>query len=782
MIVPEALEFDRIRRLVAAEARSEAAVGRILRQEPSTDEAELRGTLHVVEAMARRIAGGTAGPGGSAPDLRPAFEALSVEGAQLEPDQLGSFVAVASLRSEYLAWLKGDDLPDELRSLLEGFAAPEPLLAEVARHITPSGEIVEKALPELARFRSLIAENYRRLQRESASLMREAGNRYRESGATIRDGRTVLPLSANFRGRVEGIVHELSGSGNTVFVEPPELVVLNNERVALENEIHMVIRALIRRLSRALRSEADALARMHEHLVSVDTLYARARYSIAVDGRRPDAGAAIHVERARHPLLGATCVPVDVDFPEDTRVLVVSGPNTGGKTVLLKTLGLIAAMHQFGLLVPVGEGSVLPVFDYIGVDVGDAQSIDRSLSTFSAHLRTLAEIIDRATPRSLVLLDELGTGTDPDEAAALTTAYVDRLLEISPFALITTHQTVLKHYGYTHEGVQNASMEYDRENHRPTYRVISGTPGSSYAIDTAEQQGFPTEIVRAARAYSAGTHTNVAEIIARLTEREKELDGRLIEARRVEEEAEERRRVLEQREARIAAEELELRREGLRELRTVAQEARKSVEKAVRELRETERRTDDAEAEGRAREKIRAVEERVSAEESRVLHLTKITAGPDPETADEPIGPGDSVVHRSTGGEGTVRSIRGTRAEVQFGAMRMTVALQDLLRRTPEPARQSRAISIETPRSSGSVALEVDLRGMRLEEALTELERRLDSALVSGQRVLSVIHGTGTGVLQKGVHQALAVHPAVSSFAYALPEHGGHGCTQVLLK
>lgn len=788
MIVSEVLEFDRVRREVAALTHSERGAREISEFQILSDGEALETLLDLVEAAAEGIDRKIPLPGTYADDISDVLESLRPEGSQTDTTGLAAVIRLIRLASEYRTFLTHDENPEILFDLGTGLTVPRDLQKELTRYITTEGDVREESIPELREVRKALADSFRRIQKVARNTIRSGGRMYRDSGATLRNGRTVLPLVLGFQGRIDGIVHELSDSGNTVFVEPTELVHLNNEYVALENQAHMVINALLRRLSSRVRDETENLRILQDKVGEVDGVVARARYSAATGGIRPEVSTRIALHGARHPFLGSSCIPMDIVFGTDTHLLVISGPNTGGKTVLLKTLGLLAAMHQFGLPIPVRKGSTLPLFSGIEADIGDSQSIDRALSTFSAHLENLGRIVGRVGSGSLVLLDELGTGTDPDEASALAMAYIDSLLERDASILITTHLTVLKHYGFTHPRAANASVAFDDETHRPTYRVIPGVPGTSHALETAEAVGFPAPILDRAREYAREGSSNVAEIISRLTTLETELVDRRNSLQNEKAVLDIRIRSLEEKEETLRTEEARLRKEGLVALRKFLSESRKDVEAAVRELRERKRDTpsknDRPEAERRVRTAVSEIESRIESELSKLDELSMTS----PSVSDGPLFDGASVVHLPTGRSGTVRTIKGGNAEVQFSTVRMTVPVNDLRRTATDNAsagspvtRSHDSVNVER-RTSVSVRLELDLRGYRLEAALQELERQVDDAVVSGIFFFSVVHGKGTGVLQKGVHDFLAEHPEIERFEFAPPEQGGYGCTYVYLK
>jgi DNA mismatch repair protein MutS2 len=808
-----ALEFDRVRRDVASRAAMEEAAEILGEQQPYVDPDRLAEDQSILTWLLRRVEEGAALPSGAVPEVSGILQALRREGAVVEAPALRDLRALLEYAREVLVFFRpggesdpsangrggsggdstaGSAPPPAAGALLAGATVPTDLLRDLTRMILPEGAVNEEAIPEIARLRGEIRRLNQGLIESADQMIRQDRHMYQADRPTIRDGRTVVPLAANFRGRVDGIVHEASGSGETIYVEPRELVNLNNDLVHARNAVLQEVRRVLRELSRRVRELLPEIEPLHRALLGADLLLARVRYAAEHGGRILPRGDRLVLRSARHPLLGAACVPLDIAYDPEIRLMIISGPNTGGKTVLLKTVGLLSMMNQSAIPVPAAPESTIPWFDHWGVDIGDEQSLDEALSTFSGHLRSIADLCRSAGPRSLILLDELGSGTDPDEGAALSMAVVDHLIEQGSTVLVTTHQTVLKHYGYTREGAQNASMAFDEETHRPTYRVITGRPGSSHALDTARAQGLPGEILTRAAEYLADRGSSVAEIIARLGDLEDEL--RTSRAALQAEEARVLRRdeELRRREEALLERETVLRREGLVELDRLVREARSRVEGEVRRLRERGGALDGEEIR-RAQEEIRRIEAAQEREHALVREREEqrsAEAGP--------INPGAEVTHRRTERAGRVRSVRGDRAEVQFGAIRMTVPLRELLRTgddTPSAGgaapggatgKDSRPQSPPaTPRVTSRPHLtsvfELDLRGRRLQEALDELERQVDAAILNDLSSFSIIHGTGTGVLQKGVRDYLEGRPEVARYAFAPPEEGGFGKTIVQL-
>lgn len=778
------LEFDRIRDQIAEQCRTDGAALRIRGLKPDNDATRLSTVGRQVALLLMILEEGRRLPGTRVGDIRGGIETARVAGAILDPEALLAIRRVFDAAEEWdrlFTSLNEDGVKAE--PLLEVFTpggVPERLHRELRELIADDGSIREEAIPEVARLRGALNSIRLEIRSTAATMIRDSREIYREDVPTIRDGRTVLPLRADFKGRVDGIIHEASGSGDTLFVEPTVLVDLNNAGVRTEAEIHVVIHRLLRQLSDAVRSEIETIAVLSATVEELDLVAARARYGNMTRGRIVSARDSIDLRGARHPLLGSTAVPLHIEFGEGTRLLVVSGPNTGGKTVLLKTLGLLAVMNQCAIPIPVEADSALPIFSDFAVSIGDEQSIDEALSTFSAHIRSLAGIASAVHHRSLVLLDEVATGTDPEEGAALAMALIDHLLEVGATILVTTHLTVLKHYGYTREAASNASMEFDDSTHRPTFRVVPGKPGSSHALDTARRFGLPEPVLAQAERYMGDRAGSVGEILRRLEEQERQqrelrliLDHEKSELDRLRSELRSRRLTIE-------AQELALRTEGLRDLERDLARARSEIEAEVRRLRERRDAISDEEIR-RSQSVVREAEEIGVKQRQEIARLEREQPQVAPVLPNE-LAEGIRLRHRRTGKTGVVRSIRGSKVELQFDVLRMTVPVADL-QRVEEPLEIERAVTIDSnaARSSAQARLELDIRGYRYAEAVDALEEQLDAAILQHLTRFSIIHGTGTGALRKGVHEYLQTRPEVGSFEFAPADQGGFGKTVVEL-
>jgi DNA mismatch repair protein MutS2 len=699
----------------------------------------------------------------------------------------------------------GENSVDDERWALPGietivFSAPS--LSEIQKKIfavvTEEGEM--RDLPRLRSLRAAIqkaqAENLRLVnQYLSDPNLQDA---LQSNAATERDNRTVIAVKANFRGRIKGIVHEFSSTGQTVFIEPIELVERNNRLFELETRLAEEIRAILRETAEALRPLFPTLVEGRNFLAAADVRLARAfqlqREDLAI---AQVLASGVHLYQARHPLLGKKAVPIDVDIPDGTRVLIITGPNTGGKTVSLKTIGLLALLNQYGAGIPALPTSGFAIFDTICADIGDEQSIDQSLSTFSGHMKVISDIAASATGRSLVLLDELGAGTDPEEGCAIAMALLDYFLDRGCMTIVTTHHGVLKNYGYTKPGCLNASMEFDAHSLSPTYRIIMGVPGESQALEIARQTGLSGQIVDVARGYLDNERSDYTALMRSLGEKQRELDQLERERRQQLQRALESRRKADLEHLRVRQRELELRRQGVAELNKFLSESRRAFENLVRELRESGRKAEEASI---GREMLQNVSNEIQRQADALARFEEETEALKGAMTSRQDGirrvdaaalqAGQKVLFQ--GREAIVlRTLDAKKVLVQVGALRLPVAADALSlpreekRKADQAARAMMSYQVELSDSSGGApraSPELDVRGMRLAEAIETLSRQIDAASLAGLSTFSVIHGTGEGILAKGIHDWLKTQPAVADYYFARPEDGGFGKTWIHLK
>ena len=789
------LEYPLVRRRLA-EATA-FAPGRRLAEtlEPSSDPVIVaRGLDETDQARALLADRPSVGIGG-AHDIGPWVERAARSG-RLDPVQ---FIEIAETLDAIVRL--GTALADERRPLLRELGrrlhALPALRGTLARSFDPAGELLDTASPRLGGLRAAVRIAYERLRHRLEALVgSELGGALQEPIITVRNGRYVVPIKAEARNRVKGIVHDASSSGQTLFVEPLVAVELGNAwreaQAAEQAEVERILdelSALVAANAAPLRESLDALAKF-------DLWTAKARLASEMDAVRAETAERkeIVLLGARHPGLTGRVVPIDVRLGDDYTTLVITGPNTGGKTVALRTIGLLSLMHQAGLHVPADPGSRLPVFDDVFADIGDEQSIAQSLSTFSGHLRTIVRIVEAAGPGTLVLLDELGAGTDPTEGSALAQALLDHFIRTEALVAATTHYAELKAYAHNTPAARNASVEFDLETLSPTYRLTIGLPGGSQAFAIAERLGLPVAIVADARSRLSAAHAAFEETLASIKS-----------AERATAEALERARAAEARAAgalRVADEE---RQRARREREAIVREARASVERLVAELEDEVRATRRAlERETLTAQSIDQALERVTA---RLEQLPALPPSEPPAPARSAVSwrVGERARSRSQGWEGRIAALErgGRRAMLEAGGLRVTVELDDLEplvpadgdgggraggaaragvgRRLAEDetvAAPGSALRLERTRS---VASSLDLRGARIEEALTVLGRYLDDAVLASLERVTIIHGLGTGALRDAVRSFAAGHPLVRSIRAGERGEGGDGATIVSL-
>ncbi len=736
---------------------------------------------------------------GGARDVRDAADAAA-RGVILEPQTLldirHTLRQATTLRR--IVGRLGNQFP-ALARIIERLEECTALQHEIARVLDDNGEVQDSASPKLAQVRRDLHVAFDRLHSKLNNIAHNPNNQQylQEALVTQRHGRYVIPLKAECKGRIPGIVHDQSASGATLFIEPLSTVDLNNAyrelQLAEENEV----RRILRELCDLVGHEAKYIARTVETLAYLDVVFAKARYAEALEATEPELvgfreaepphpGSTIALYQARHPLLDPqTVVPIDAVLDEDTYALVITGPNTGGKTVALKTAGLLALMAQCGLQIPAAETSRLSVFREVFADIGDEQSIEQSLSTFSSHMTNIIEILREADPRCLVILDELGAGTDPAEGSALARALMDEFVDRGVTTLVSTHHPELKLYGHEKAGVQNASVEFDLETLAPTYRLIIGLPGRSNALAIAAQLGLPEHIIAQARELVGHSDLQADELLDEIL-RKREESRRAAEAGlRAFTAVEELRAELRGRLENIEQE----RREILAQAREEAEAELETLRAEVRRMRKR------LAAAGQPLDVIRQVEQ-----EARTLEEV-LPAAPEPlpvrtDERDEPhrFRVGELVWVATLSAEGQITELSEDEAEVAIGRLRLRTRLDELAPRSKgeskRAAKQQRAtVGVRgAARSRDAVAtrsaspgLELDIRGHNIEEALPRLEDYLDAAYMAGMPFVRIIHGKGTGVLRAAVREHLRGHPLVQSYKRGGPKEGGDGVTVVKL-
>ncbi|MGB8773814.1 MAG: endonuclease MutS2 [Terriglobales bacterium] len=823
------LEFEALRDLLAGYASSPLGQRRIAELLPSLDHGWIRNQQQLTTEIReyRRVGGRFEFAG--LPEVNKLIEKSRIGGAALETTEIRDVVLVADRGAEWHEIVRQP--PAAMRSdwagvieLSAGIQDFTAFLRAFRNKILPDGTLDDRASPELSRIRREIEKQKRQIQESLRGYLRKLaeGGTVQDELITIRGERFVIPVKVEQKRRVQGVVHGASSSGQTVFVEPLETIEQNNELVRLLDEEQAEVHRVLLEMTRQIGENAEAILAAADVLAELELQFAKARFAedyncvpvtlseeaaIEVeqdtrsDGRpRPSPGAArLILHRARHPLLernlklkNAKIVPITIELEGDHRQLVITGPNTGGKTVSLKTLGLLALMAQSGIPVPADRAD-LPVFDAILADIGDYQSIEQNLSTFSAHVTNIDFISRTATANSLVLLDELGSATDPEEGAALAVAIAEHFRKVGCMIVISTHHTSLKVYGANTAGVINASVGFDEATLQPTYELKIGVPGASAGINIAQRLGLNPAIIASARSRLGSQTQDVARFLDRL-----HADLRDLEAERT----------------RMKGREQELEREKSH----LASEGRKEQQAKIREM-EAKLEALFRDFEYQARENVNAVQERAAAQKlskdaerriakmrrefreqfdaTVVAHATGADRG-DPNAQPslvKHVSEGDTVKLKAMGRAAVVKKKIGDHHfDVEIGSMKMRIAREDIAEvltnararasETPVQAARSRGISVSLQNEAGSFNMpgEINVIGRTVDEATSEVEKFVDRAFLAGMQRVRIVHGSGMGILRKALRQYLKKHPHVESVTEPPINEGGGGATVVELR
>jgi len=802
-----ALEFDRIVEAVKSFALTPMGAERLARLQPSTDPPQVAQLLAATSETARYIAAQGVFPLRASSDLPQTLAALVVEGRALEALRLLALAEFLDSIDESRAGIRRAPGSFPLLEAASGGAASfKGETAQTRDKIDPSGDVVDHASPELRLIRDRLRKQRSRLRTTLESYLRgkETAKYLQDQVVTERNGRYVLVIKTEHRSGIPGIVHGASTSGASLFLEPLSTVEINNDIVALEEQEAEEVRRILLALTDAFRARGADMHRTIEAATELDVLQARARFSESIDGVEPalSTDGAFELQAARHPLV-KSAVPVTIKVIPPATVLLITGPNTGGKTVALKTAGLFALMAQAGLRIPAADGSRLPVFRSLFADIGDEQSIEASLSTFSAHITNIVSM-DRAlaTP-ALVLLDEVGSGTDPVEGGALGVAIVDHFRRRGATVIATSHYDALKTFASTTEGVASAAFGFEAETYAPTYRLLYGSPGRSLALEIAGRLGLNPSVVAAARENLSAREAQLAEHLAKIDHdmRALEHEQRLAARERETIHAAEGR--IHQREDALRHREEIFRRRLNEELETQVRQARREIDDVIAELKaktaaiaqEAGRQAvvvstgDTGAARSDARAAVEDVAKRFLDRDADATGAGDRSPGdsgrPVPDSGRVPA-VGDRVIVGGLGLEAVVTSMHDGTADLDVRGKRMRASVRDLRvvgpaagGGQPSPARVSVNVELQ-PRDATPADLNVI--GCTVDEAISRAERFLDELLLTDQRVVRLIHGYGTGQLKRALTGFLQQHPLVARFATAPPEQGGGGVTVVELK
>lgn len=794
----DVLEFDKLLELLRQ--RTTCAPGRrfVDGLHPGADCAAVTAAFALIREAREWLRAGRELGFGALADPEGWLERIAGPGMVLEAKE---FLDAATLL-ETSGWLRQQFREEEAKfPLLAARAAAlsdfKDTLAVIRRSVLPGGEISDDASPALRRIRVSITQTRDAIQKTLKHILRTKNAEAGEDYVTLRNDRFVIPLRAENRRSVAGVVHGASATGQTIFMEPLETVETNNQLVQLAEDEAVEIVRILRELTERLQRLREPLLLAAETIAELDSVLARARFAQEFDAIVPEFSGAseLRLEAARHPVLenklrkeGRAVVPMTLVLGGEERVLVISGPNTGGKTVALKTTGIVALSAQSGIPVA-AQHAVLPFFDRVLVDIGDEQSIAADLSTFSAHMLNLKAMLEAATPESLVLADEMGTGTAPEEGAALAVALLDEFRAKNCIVLATTHHDRLKTWASTTPGVVNAAVEFDDVNLRPTYRLMVGVPGGSSGIAIARRLGIAESIIERARALMAPEALETADLIAYLHRSRDELD-------RMRQQMTAERRALEEERAKLRGEWVERQQKRIRELEEKFAEMQKRFDENVarvveavkeRELRgtlEKSARRKSLEVRGEAREELNAAVVQAISESQQDLGAP--AAAKEGVVAAQLV-PGTRVRVRGFSKAVVLRRIDGSSAEIEAGPLRMKVGLDEISGveggGEVSPAKSSRgSITVRAQLVDENMGDEINLIGCTVEEATGRVDKFLDEAALANRSRVRIIHGHGTGALRKGLAQFLSKHPLVDSQTFETEERGGKAVTIVELR
>lgn len=778
------LEYDAVKQQIRPYLATIAGEIELNKLQPTSDATDMQSWLQETADAAKvlRLAAGITIP--RLADVKPHMQRLkiaaSLSGTELS--QVGRVLFAAGQVRAFFENLEADK--DEHFDALAPYYTRLMALPELTRRVNTAidgdGRITDEASPELHRIRQAITGTENGIRQKMQEYTRGKSAQYLSDPiVTIRNDRYVIPVKIEYRSKFGGVVHDQSQTGQTLYIEPADVVNMNNR--LCENQLkerHEEERVLAE-LSAILRPEADAILQNAEILGHLDFVNAKARYAVkikAVDSEySPDNH--IRLMQARHPLLDQQkAVANDIIIGEDYTAIIVTGPNTGGKTITLKTLGLLQIMAQSGLFIPAGEYSTVGLFDDIFADIGDEQSIEQSLSTFSSHMVNIVDILAKITPKSLVLFDELGAGTDPQEGAALAMAILDAVGAQGTYTVATTHYPELKVYGYNRVDTINASMEFDVETLKPTYKFMLGIPGRSNALEISKRLGLPANIIEQAASLTSDDSQELNDMIQDLVERRNEvlsqqveLAKQVVENRKLKNDYEQNLDKMEMQRARTLE-------EAKKEANHLVAESRQKADRIIADLQKMQR--DGATIKTNklidAKGALNALHQEPSLENNRILRKAKAAK-------DQAIKVGDTILVREYGQQGVVKRIlKDGKYEVQMGILKMVLANDEVEKQEATPAvsavkkpkSQSHGVNTAKAINRANASATLDLRGERYDAAMAKLDRFVDSALLNNLSSIEIIHGKGTGAIRKGVTEYLRSHRAVKNYNFTGPDQG----------
>ncbi|HJF67813.1 MAG TPA: endonuclease MutS2 [Staphylococcus kloosii] len=776
----DVLEFDKIKALVEKETISDIGREKAQNMSPATDLNTVQFQIDETDELSQIYN----------KHRLPSLSGLSKVSQLIHRATIGGVLNVSELnlikrliqvqnqfKTFYNQLLEDDE--EILYPILHGRMDQLPVLTDLYQTIhqkCDTYDLYDNASYELQGIRSKIASTTQKIKQNLDRIVKSQSNQKKLSDAlvTVRNDRNVIPVKAEYRQDFNGIVHDQSASGQTLYIEPNSVVEMNNTISRLKNDEAVERERILIELTAEVATEAEGCLTAENVMGQIDFLIAKARYASSIKATKPtfNTERTVYLPKAFHPLLDQdTVVANTIEFAEDISTVIITGPNTGGKTVTLKTLGLIVVMAQSGLLVPTLDGSQLSIFENVFCDIGDEQSIEQSLSTFSSHMKNIVEILQEATADSLILFDELGAGTDPSEGAALAMSILDYVHNVNSLVMATTHYPELKAYSYNRDGVMNASVEFDVTTLSPTYKLLMGVPGRSNAFDISSKLGLDKTIIQQAQSMIGQDEQEINEMIASLESNSKRVDDQRIELDRLLREAQETHDNLEKKYEQYQAYEKRLMDEAKDKANQRVKSATQEADQILKDLRTLRDKKGADVKEHELIDKKKQLDDQYEAKDIK-QQVKK-------QKWDE-IHAGDEVKVLTYGQKGEVLEVVSSdEAIVQMGIIKMKLPLSDLEKTKKTQEAPTKMVKRQNRQN---IKMDLDLRGYRYEEALNELDQYIDQAVLSNYQQVNIIHGKGTGALQKGVQNYLKNHKSVASYRNGMPSEGGFGVTVVELK
>lgn len=793
----EKIGFETIRREAIQRTRSVMGEEHLARMEPSSNQERIKRLLDETDEMMDLILNDAAFPLDNLHDIRESLDKSKPEGTLLSAEAFLEILQLAATARRVKSFL--DDREERypvLNQLAVELIPLKDLEKEIHKVISEQGSLKDNASRELQSIRSRLGKRQNDLRNTINRVMSRATKQGMASdeGPTLRNGRMVIPIQAEYKRKIQGFVHDVSSTGQTVYLEPVEALNINNEIRQLESEEKREIERILRSLTNQVRKNRQYLAQNVETLGRFDMIAARAQLSIDLDAYVPvlSKGKYMRLKEAYNPILllknrsisedqREPVIPLNMELEEEERCLMITGPNAGGKSVAIKTVGLCAMMMQSGFAIPAKDTSELPVFSNLFVDMGDDQSIENDLSTFSSRLQWMKSVMEQADEHSLVLIDEAGAGTDPDEGGALYQSLVEHLVERGALSLVTTHHGSLKVFAHKHPNAVNGSMEFDQATLSPTYRFKKGVPGSSYAFEIAQRMNLSSELLEKAREITGSSKQDMESLINELESRAQEAETLKEDYDRLKKKMETERRKYEDKRRALEKEKDEIREKALKQAEEIMQAANQRIEQAVERIVQEGKK--DKQAISKARKEVSEqkdeIEEELEELESRQKQEQR------DQLSDEPPKVGDTVRLMDANSNGELVEVNGNQAVIQAGGLRLKTKFNNLVKVEDGSKKKSseNRIKVNVPRSArpGPTKPSIEIRGMRGHEAIKEVEHYLDNAIAAGLQSVEIIHGKGEGILKNLVHEYLRERPEVQSFSLAPADQGGAGVTQVKL-